>query len=400
MTVDLPPESFERQVRDCLAHLYDFAVLQTNPLSSQIAPELTGLQRVQTVRRVLIDAIEQLKARETAGISSRQARVYSVLLLRYIEGLTMPEVLQQLALSERQFYREHQRAIQTLSQLLWDRLQTSQPQDNVITVKSEMQRLARQSSYETIDVKELLSEAIAANAKLAEHRQVMIHLRPLQSPGEFIAHQAVLRQTVIWLLSQIVTHVAADSDVTLSAASVDRNPAIHFEISGLGTDVLMLHETLMNNPTGAEFLAALNGTITITEADRATSFVLFQLQRQRHVILVIDDNPDVVSLLGRYVTGMPYEIVSAYEADEGIRLAQDLGPSWIVLDIMLPHTDGWKMLQTLKSHPRTKPIPVLVCSVLDNADLALSLGADAFLRKPPDRINFLEALVQWTASER
>jgi CheY-like chemotaxis protein len=96
---------------------------------------------------------------------------------------------------------------------------------------------------------------------------------------------------------------------------------------------------------------------------------------------------------------MPYEIVSAYEADEGIRLAQNLGPSWIVLDIMLPHTDGWKMLQTLKSHPRTQAIPVLVCSVLDNPDLALSLGADVYLHKPPDRISFLEALGRWTASE-
>jgi DNA-directed RNA polymerase specialized sigma24 family protein len=152
MTVDLPPETFERQVRDCLAHLYDFTALQTNPLSSELAPDVTGLQRIQTVRRVLIETIEQLKARETVGIPSRQDRVYSVLLLRYVEGLPIPEVLQQLALSERQFYREHQRAIQTLSQLLWERIKPSQPQDSVITMKSEMRRLSRQSSYTTIDV--------------------------------------------------------------------------------------------------------------------------------------------------------------------------------------------------------------------------------------------------------
>jgi CheY-like chemotaxis protein len=396
---DLPPESFERQVQDCLAHLYDFTELQTNPLADQIAPDLTGLQRVQTVRRILIETVEQLKARKTAGIPSRQERVYSVLSMRYVEGLTIEEVVRQMALSERQFYREQHRAIQAVSQLLWDRLKTSQPQDTVISVKSEMQRLSRQSSYATVDVEALLTGAIAANASLAEHREVPIHLGPLQAVGGFTAHHAVLRQTVIWMLSQIITHVAAGTDVALSTASVENNPGINFEISGLGTDMSILHERLTNNPTVAEFLATVHGTITITEADGTGYLVQLQLQQQRQVILVIDDNPDAVALLERYVTGMPYEIVSASEADEGFRLIQSVEPSWIVLDIMLPHTDGWKMLQTLKSHPQTQSIPVLVCSVLENPDLALSLGADAYLRKPPDRISFLEALGRRTASE-
>jgi len=399
MAVDLPPESFERQVQDCLVHLYDFTELQTNPLADQIAPDLTGLQRVQTVRRVLIETVEQLKARETAGIPTRQERIYSLLLMRYVEGLPIEEVLQQLALSERQFYREQHRAIQAVSQLLWDRLRTSQSQDNTISVKSEIQRLSRQSSYTTIDVETLLSGAITANANLADHREVTIHLSALQALGDFTAYQAVLRQTVIWMLSQIITHVAAGSDIALSTSTVDHNPAIDFVISGPGTDISVLHETLTNDPTIAEFLATLKGTITITEADRASYLVQFQLQRQRQVILVIDDNPDAVALLERYITGMPYEIVSACEAEEGFQLAQSLEPSWIVLDIMLPHTDGWKILQNLKSHPRTQTIPVLVCSVLENPDLALSLGADAYLRKPPDRISFLELLGRWTASE-
>jgi CheY-like chemotaxis protein len=390
MTADLPPESFERQVQDCLVHLYDFTELQTNPLAGQLAPDLTGLQRIQMVRRVLIETVEQLKARETAGIPSRQERIYSLLLMRFVEGLPVEEVLQQLALSERQFYREQHRAIQAVSQLLWDRLKTSQSQDNTISVKSEIQRLSRQSFYAPIDVETLLSGAIAANANLADHREVTIHLSALQAFGDFTAYQAVLRQTIIWMLSQIITHVAAGSDIALSTSTVDHNPAIDFVISGPGTDNSVLQETLTNDTTIAEFLATLKGTITITEADRASYLVHFQLQRQRQVILVIDDNPDAVA---------PYEIVSACEAEEGFQLAQSLEPSWIVLDIMLPHTDGWKILQNLKSHPRTQTIPVLVCSVLENPDLALSLGADAYLRKPPDRISFLELLGRWTASE-
>jgi CheY-like chemotaxis protein len=392
--VDVAPESFIRQVRDCLAHLYDFAALQSNPLASQIAPDLTGLQRVQMVRRVLIETVEQLKTRESSGIPSRQERVYILLLMRYVEEVPVQEVLQQLVLSERQFYREHQRAIQTVGQLLWDRLKTRQLSDNTISVKSEIQRLWHQSSYATVNSEILLSEAIAANSKLAEHHHIAIRLHPRQALGDFNAHQAVLRQTIIWMLSQIITHVAVGSEIALNIGTKDHNPVINFEISGPGTPISILHETLTNNPTVAEFLATLKGAITITQAGRVCYLVQLQLQRERPIILVIDDNPDVVALLERYVTTMPYEIISAYDADEGFRLAQSLEPSWIILDIMLPQTDGWKMLQNLKSHPRTQSIPVLVCSVLDNPDLALSLGADAYLRKPPDRISFLAALGQ------
>ncbi|MBX3062678.1 MAG: response regulator [Anaerolineae bacterium] len=403
MTIDLPippPESFERQVRDCLAHLYDFSELQSNPLSSQIAPELMGLQRVQMVRRILIETVEQLKGRETAGIPSRQERVYSLLSMRYLEGLPIQEVLQQLVLSERQFYREHQRAIQAVSQLLWDRLNTYQSQDSAISVKSEMQRLSRQSTYARLEVEALLADAITANVNLAEHHQVSVHLRTMQGLEDFNAHQAVLRQTIIWMLSQIITHVAAGSEVALSAAVSDHNLTISFEISGDDTNIVVLRDTLTDNATASEFLATLRAAIAVTEAADGSYLVQFQLPRvQRQIILVIDDNPDAVALLERYVTDTPYEIVSANDPTEGFRLAQNLKPSWIVLDIMLPHIDGWKMLQNLKSHPHTQPIPVLVCSVLDNPDLALSLGADAYLRKPPDRLSFLQSLQRWTASE-
>jgi CheY-like chemotaxis protein len=397
MLVESPPENFERQVRDCLAHLYDFTELQSNPLSGEIAPDLTGLQRVEMVRRVLIETVDQLKARETVGLPSKQDRVYSILLMRYVEGLTIPEVVDQLSLSERQFYREHQRAIQAVSQLLWDRLKGSQPRIGDMSVKSEMRRLSRQSSYIALDVEGLLLGAIEANANLAVHHGITIHLRPLQTLDDFNAHQAVLRQTVIWMLSQIITHVSMGSEIALSAAITENDLiagdlVINFEISNTETDLLKLQGLLTENPMAVEFMSILKGQITTAEADESSYRVQLRLVRQRQVILVIDDNPDAVNLLERYITGMPYEIVSSPDPEEGFRMAQNLEPLWIVLDIMLPNTDGWKMLQNLKSHPKTLSIPILVCSVLDNPDLAVSLGANAYLKKPPDRLSFLEAL--------
>ena len=58
--------------------------------------------------------------------------------------------------------------------------------------------------------------------------------------------------------------------------------------------------------------------------------------------------------------------------------------------------DGWQILQTYKSHPLTEHIPVLICSVLEMKDLAASLGADGYIKKPPSRDEFLAVLRQWT----
>ena len=58
----------------------------------------------------------------------------------------------------------------------------------------------------------------------------------------------------------------------------------------------------------------------------------------------------------------------------------------------MPHVDGWEILGRLKQHPATKDIPIVVCTILAQQELALSLGASGFLRKPVSRQAFLSAL--------
>jgi CheY-like chemotaxis protein len=61
---------------------------------------------------------------------------------------------------------------------------------------------------------------------------------------------------------------------------------------------------------------------------------------------------------------------------------------------MMPEMDGWELLQRLRNHPQTADIPVVICSVINNPDLAYSLGASLFLPKPVSRDDVLEALRQ------
>jgi len=87
-------------------------------------------------------------------------------------------------------------------------------------------------------------------------------------------------------------------------------------------------------------------------------------------------------------------VVSVADAEQVVDEAVDLQPDVIVLDVLMPGRDGWEVLQQLKSTPETRDIPVIVCSVWRDPDLALTLGAAEFIRKPLTRPRLLEALAR------
>ena len=69
-------------------------------------------------------------------------------------------------------------------------------------------------------------------------------------------------------------------------------------------------------------------------------------------------------------------------------------PDLITLDVMMPSMDGWQVLRDLAQNPATQHIPVIVCSVLKEPELAFSLGARAYLKKPVDRLELLATLAR------
>jgi signal transduction histidine kinase/DNA-binding response OmpR family regulator/HAMP domain-containing protein len=105
---------------------------------------------------------------------------------------------------------------------------------------------------------------------------------------------------------------------------------------------------------------------------------------QQFQILSIDDDPDVIEILRKYLVPEGYSLVGALSGDEGLELALKVKPALITLDIMMPKKDGWQVLRELKQNPQTKDIPVLIHSIVDNKPLALSLGAVDVMTKPTD----------------
>jgi signal transduction histidine kinase/CheY-like chemotaxis protein len=99
-------------------------------------------------------------------------------------------------------------------------------------------------------------------------------------------------------------------------------------------------------------------------------------------LLVVDDEPDIANLIRRYFEKAGYSVEIAHTANEAYRLARELHPDLITLDISLPDTDGFTVLEWLKNDPSTAQIPVVVLSVIDDSARGKLLGAVDYLRKP------------------
>ena len=110
------------------------------------------------------------------------------------------------------------------------------------------------------------------------------------------------------------------------------------------------------------------------------------------VILAIDDDPNVHDLLREELSDAGYQVVAAVSGEEGLRLARQLDPYAITLDVMMPGMDGWQVLSELKADPNTRAIPVVLLTIVDRESLGYQLGASDYLVKPLEEEAVVAAL--------
>ena len=110
------------------------------------------------------------------------------------------------------------------------------------------------------------------------------------------------------------------------------------------------------------------------------------------LVMIVEDDPQSSDLLRFYFQQEGYKTVQVYNGSKAIEEAVRFQPTLITLDIMLPGKDGWTILQELKADHRTKQIPVVIVSVLENRELGLSLGAVEYLSKPVKKDQLLAVL--------
>jgi signal transduction histidine kinase/CheY-like chemotaxis protein len=109
-------------------------------------------------------------------------------------------------------------------------------------------------------------------------------------------------------------------------------------------------------------------------------------------VLVVDDDPTVRDVMERFLTKEGFSVVTAATGVEALRLARELHPAAITLDVLLPDLDGWTALAALKGDPALAEIPVILVTIVDEKNRGYSLGASEYLVKPIDRDRLIAAL--------
>ncbi|GEM_PF-252353 len=110
-------------------------------------------------------------------------------------------------------------------------------------------------------------------------------------------------------------------------------------------------------------------------------------------ILTVDDDEGVITLFQRYLEKQGYKVAGMTTGEGVVETARRLKPYAITLDVIMPGKDGWQIIQELRADPDTRDIPIIVCSILSDADKGMSIGVADYLVKPVTEQDLLDALV-------
>ncbi len=394
-TTDLP-EDFVEQVKQVLSHLYDFSYLQQHPLAQRLSAAQAGNGGTsgQRLRREIIAAIEALNPGSDVAFHSPHARYYNLLNLRYLESMSIPEAAQELAISMRQTHRDLRRAEENIAAILWDRCQAGRspsandediPEPQASSLQSEMS-LLKPSPYPT-DIGALIHYARKATEQLAALYGVTLHVEMPVEPVTISTDPGMAQQVLINIMSKAIQHAhQGPLYATLKRDEQGLYFALRY-VAGPHTGNMIASSTINTALTDR-----LGWTIQQENLPGGMQCVLLRLNTDDRILLLVDDNEALTKLLDRFLAGSGFQVVGVQSGQEGLRLAQELRPDLIILDVMIPEMNGWELLQRLRTHPATAQTPIVVCSVFNDPELAYSLGAAHFLAKPVQQADLLAAL--------
>jgi signal transduction histidine kinase/DNA-binding response OmpR family regulator len=101
-------------------------------------------------------------------------------------------------------------------------------------------------------------------------------------------------------------------------------------------------------------------------------------------VLVVDDDPNIRSLLQQELTEAGYVVRTAEDGRKALALIREERPSLVILDVMMPEMNGFDVAAVLKNDPATMDIPIIILSIVEDKERGFRLGVDRYLTKPID----------------
>jgi PAS domain S-box-containing protein len=255
-------------------------------------------------------------------------------------------------------------------------------------------------------LRQMLFNLLSNAAKFTHEGTVTLHVDRTEQSGEAWLTFAI-SDTGIGIAEDKIEHVFKEF------AQADDSTTRHYGGTGLGLAITRRFCELLGGDLAVRSEPGKGSTFTIRvpailpgseprhpPADTSPAMTGTELEPLREArpgstILVIDDDPEACEIIERYLVKDGYAVVTAGSGEQGLRLAHEIQPAVITLDVMMPSMDGWSVLAALKADPVLRKIPVIMLTMIDDRTRGYSLGAVDYLTKPVDREQLHKALSRY-----
>ncbi|HLQ76546.1 MAG TPA: ATP-binding protein, partial [Terriglobia bacterium] len=240
-------------------------------------------------------------------------------------------------------------------------------------------------------VRQILFNLLSNACKFTDHGQIDLKIQRRTENGQEWIRFAVV-DTGIGITAEQQWNLFQEF------AQADGSIARKYGGTGLGLAISSRFVEMMHGHIGVESQSGQGSTFTVdipalaameavegSPQESDISIVNSDIETDSTTILVIDDDAGVRDLMSRYLTKLNFNVVAASSGEEGLRLAKQIRPQIITLDVVMPGLNGWHVLSHLKAEPDLASIPVIMVTIVDNEVMGVDLGASNYMVKPIDR---------------
>jgi signal transduction histidine kinase/CheY-like chemotaxis protein len=278
-------------------------------------------------------------------------------------------------------------------------------------------------SAETVNLAPLLEDVIGTARQLAEQNKNRLVVESPENLGTLTVDPMRLRQILLNLLSNAckftkqgevklrvkrvvdgrnwIEIAVADTGIGMTPeqqaklfeefTQADSSTARQYGGTGLGLAITRKLARMMGGDVmvtsepgkGSVFTVRLPGRADSQARSSTTSDV--RRSPTAGCVLVIDDDAIARELIADHLKAEGFSVATAAGGVEGLKLAKELRPTAITLDVMMPDLDGWSVLAALRQDPELADIPVIMITIVDEHRRGIALGAAGYLTKPIDR---------------
>ena len=282
-------------------------------------------------------------------------------------------------------------------------------------------------SFEDLSVRGIFAEVVSALRPLAEKKTQT--LSALADPGLAVHADATrFKQILMNLVGNAIKFTPEGGRIELAAQQLERQVKVQVRDNGPGIPpdeqkrIFDAFYRLRKSGDGVEgtglglaitesLVKLQGGTLGLESIPGSGSCFYFSLPvasavleprtqpakavdraDQRPKILIIEDDPTTIHLIESQLRSSGYEAVSCNQPQDALEKAAQLQPQAITLDLLMNPVSGWELLIQLKNDARTRNIPVVVVTIVDEPTTGSAFGADEYLVKPVDKITLLAAI--------